>query len=466
MKLSRLLTALGITAVVSLLALAPAIAQTGDSSPETEAEVIATEVYIYGYPLVTMEMTRRVMTNTEKAEGDKAPMGQFAHLRLFPDASFRDVTAPNADTLYSSAWLNVGNQPYILHVPSQSGRYFLMPMLSGWTDVFGQPGTRTTGTHANDFAITGPKWNGKLPKGVKEFKSPTNLVWIIGRTYSSATPEDYEAVHEIQDQYTLTPLDSFGKVYTPPSGTFDPKIDTRTPVRDQVNAMDAGTFFKTLAELMKTNPPSTEDRAIVAQMAKIGLVPGKDFEPSMIAGLENVPSRAQAKIEDHEYRSGKDTNGWTYPVKTGRYDTDYLQRAYVAYKGLGANLPEDAIYPFADTESEGQPLVGTNQYVIHFDKGKTPPAKGFWSITMYDDQNFFVDNSLNRYSISPRDHLKFNEDGSLDVYIQHEEPKGTKQANWLPAPEGKFTLMLRIYWPRPAVLNGSWQPPTITKVSE
>ena len=179
--------------------------------PAQAVRDLAIEAYIFGYPLVTMEMTRRVMTNAAKVEGLRGPMGQFASAREYPTAAFKDVTAPNADTLYSAAWLDLAKEPWILHVPDEHGRYYLMPMLNGWTDVFADPGTRTTGTSAGDFAIVGPGWHGELPPGVEELRSSTNMVWIIGRTYCTGTPEDYAAVHAIQDRVQARPAQRLGQ---------------------------------------------------------------------------------------------------------------------------------------------------------------------------------------------------------------------------------------------------------------
>ncbi len=205
-------------AVALLLLLASSVAAADDFPKVTRADInsVAHEIYIYGYPLVTMEMTRRVMTNTDVPKDSHAPMGQFYHSRTYPNASFRDVTAPNADTLYSTAWLDLSKEPYILSLPEQKDRYYLVPILDAWTNVIQAPGTRTTGDKAQKYAITGPGWTGKLPEGVTEYKSPTNLVWILGRTYCTGTPEDYKAVHALQDQYTLVPLSAYGKPYTPP----------------------------------------------------------------------------------------------------------------------------------------------------------------------------------------------------------------------------------------------------------
>jgi hypothetical protein len=441
---------------------------------EADALAIATEAYIYGYPLVTMEMTRRVMTNTAKPEGTHSPMGQFVKMREYPPASYREVTAPNADTLYTVTWVDVSKEPWILSIPDMKDRYFLFPMLSGWTDVFQVPGKRTTGTKAQKYAITGPGWTGTLPEGVAEYKSPTGLVWILGRIYCTGTPQDYKAVHALQDQVSIVPLSAYGKPYMPPEGKVDPAIDMKAPVREQVDKMDGGAYFKLLAELMKTNPPAKEDAPIIEKMAKLGIVPGKDFDiskvdPTAAKALQAVPKPAQEKIMAHFGNAGTRVNGWIFTTKAGLYGTDYLQRALITAIGLGANRPQDAVYPTSDADAEGKPYDGTMKYVIHFDKGQMPPAEGFWSLTMYDDKYFFVENKLNRQNLSSRNKFKVNKDGSVDLYIQNASPGKDKEANWLPAPAGKFILMLRLYWPTetpPSIIDGSWKPPAVKKVQQ
>jgi hypothetical protein len=469
--MTNLRSALALALAVAAAAALGPVARAQTPLSEAEAFQIGTEAYVYGYPLVTVEMTRRVSTNTAKPQGTHAPMGQFASLRSYPTAAFKDVTAPNADTLYSSAFLDVSREPYVLSIPDAQGRYYLMPMLDGWTDVFQVPGKRTTGTKAQQYAITGPNWKGKLPKGATEYKSPTGLVWIIGRTYCTGTKKDYQEVHAFQDKLSLVPLSAYGKKkYTPP-GKVDPSIDMKTPVREQVERMDAATYFKTLAGLLKTNPPATADAPIVARLARIGLVPGKEFDlsklpPDVAKGLEKAPKAAQGQIMGYFKKAGKDINGWMFTTRTGNYGTDYLNRALVTAIGLGANRPQDAIYPTSEAAKDGEPYSGANKYVIHIPKGQMPPAKGFWSLTMYDDKYFFVDNPLNRYTLSSRNKFKANKDGSVDLYLQNKSPGKDKAANWLPAPEGRFILMLRLYWPRekaPSILDGTWQPPAVTR---
>lgn len=433
---------------------------------------IATDAYIYGYPLVTMEMTRRVVTNVVKQEGTRAPMGQLIRLRHYPTASFRDVTAPNADTLYTTAFFDVGNEPWVLSIPDMEERYYLMPLLDGWTTVFQVPGKRTTGTGAQTYAITGPGWSGTLPAGVKQYKSPTDIVWLLGRIYCTGTPEDYAKVHALQDQVTLLPLSAYGKPYTPPAGKVDPAIDMKTAVRDQVNQLDAAAYFSLLAQLMKTNPPAASDAPALERFAKIGLVAGQDFDSSKLDAdfAEHIPRIAFDRImlQFEINPNVKTINGWGYTTKTGIYGTDYLMRALVTAIGLGANRPQDAVYPTSLRDAHDDTYDGANKYVIHFAKDETPPVEGFWSLTMYDANYFFVENPLNRYSISPRQNLKYNADGSVDLYIQHDSPGADKESNWLPAPAGKFILMLRLYWPNesdPSILDGSWVIPPLERVS-
>jgi hypothetical protein len=458
-----------------LAALALAIVTlTGVSTAQGQVdEKVATEIgieaYVYGYPLVTMEMTRRVMTNVAEPEGTHAPMGQFLRMRKYPDASFKDVTAPNADTLYSTAWLDLAKEPYVLSLPDEDDRYYLMPMLSGWTNVFDVPGKRTTGTKAQTYAITGPNWKGGLPEGVKQLKAPTNMVWILGRTYCTGTPEDYKACHAIMDRYQLVPLSAYGKPYTPPAGKVDPAIDTKTPVREQVHKMDPVAYFTLLASLMKDNPPAAADAPMIEKLAKIGIVPGKDFDSTKLptAAAKSIAEAAQNRIMGHFKEGGTDLNGWVFTTKAGVYGTDYLQRALVTAIGLGANRPQDAVYPTSQVDAEGKPYSGADKYVLHFLKGQTPPVNAFWSVTMYNGDYFFVDNPLNKFTVSPRNDLKYNADGSLDIYIQNESPGKDKQANWLPAPSGKFVLMMRLYWPKetaPSIIDGTWKPPAVQRV--
>ena len=465
----------GLTLLASTAMNATSLAHVGDflgPGEGLEDFWLATDAYIYGYPLVTMEYTRRIMTNVAAPEGNRGPMGQFIKARQYPDASFRDVTAPNADTLYTTAWVDLGKEPWVLDIPDMKDRYFLVPMLDGWTNVFQVPGKRTTGTKAQTYALTGPGWKGSLPAGVQALKSPTNMVWILGRIYCTGTPEDYKAVHDAQDAFKLVPLSAYGKPYTPAAGTVDPSVDMKTAVREQVNGLDATAYFTLLCQLMKTNPPAAADAPELAKFAGIGIVPGQDFEASKLRAdfAKRIPGVAFDRImlQFKTNQNVKHGNGWNFTTKTGIYGTDYLMRALVTAIGLGANRPQDAVYPTSLKAGEGDAYEGAHTYVMRFPKGQLPPARGFWSLTMYDAEYFFVPNALNRYSISARQDLKPNPDGSVNLYIQKDSPGAAKESNWLPAPPGKFILMLRMYWPSdksPSIIDGSWTIPAVNKVS-
>lgn len=477
MDMTRRAVALGGAGLLATVSTLPANALESPLIDPVEAADdfwLAVEAYIYGYPLVTMEMTRRVVTNVAQPEGSKGPMGHIIKLREYPNASFKDVTAPNADTLYTTAFVDVGKEPWVLSIPDMKDRYFLFPMLDGWTTVFQVPGKRTTGDGAQSYTITGPGWQGTIPDGVTEYKSATSIVWILGRIYCDGSPEDYAAVHALQDQCKLSPLSAYGKDWTPPAGKIDPTIDMKTAVREHVNRMDAVEYFTLLCDLMKTNPPTAADAEAVAKFAEIGIVPGKDFDKSKLdaAFISRIPAMAFHRIMLHfKFSDGdvQDINGWGFTTKTGIYGTGYLQRALITAIGLGANRPQDAIYPTSLKSKDGlfsRAYHGGNKYVITFAKGQLPPVRGFWSITMYDEDYFFVDNPLNRYSISARVSPKANADGSTEIYIQNETPGADKENNWLPAPKGKFILMMRLYWPDdspPSILDGSWVIPPVKK---
>jgi hypothetical protein len=246
----------------------------------------------------------------------------------------------------------------------------------------------------------------------------------------------------------------------------------KTSTTNQVIKMDAAAYFRLLATLMKDNPPTVADAPMVAQMAKIGLVPGNDWDistldPTVAKGLAEAPKAALAKIMAHAPNAGKNVNGWITTMPTGVYGTNYLHRALLNWQGPGWNLPEDAVYPLAKVDGEGKALSGANKYVVHFAKGELPPVKAFWSLTMYDNEGFFVANPLDRVVLSQRSNFKFNEDESLDLYLQKDSPGKDKEANWLPSPEGAFSLFMRLYWPTekaPSILDGSWKPPAVRAV--
>ncbi|WP_244644036.1 DUF1254 domain-containing protein [Alsobacter metallidurans] len=447
---------------------------------EAEAHAIGVEAYTYFYPLLSMEITRKQFTNVEPGkEFGKGPMNMFVSVPEYPPGDFKGVVRSNFDTLYSIAWLDLKKEPMVISAPDTKGRYYLLPMLDMWTDVFASPGWRTTGTGAGTFLVVPQAWRPdlrdrfveefKLPPFTQRIEAPTPFVWIIGRTKTDG-PADYGAVHAIQAGYKVTPLSEWGKPPKAPEVKIDPSIDMKTPPKIQVDTMPVGKYFASAAQLMMDNPPHSTDQPIVARMKRIGIEPGKAFDidsldPAIRKGLQGVAEDAQKLMEWKIPTIARVANYWSMNTDTmGVYGNYYLKRAIVAQVGLGANLPEDAIYPLNLGDQDGRPLEGTQRYVLHFDNGATPPTNAFWSITLYDSDGFQVPNALNRFAVSSWMPFQYNADGSLDLYIQNDSPGAGRQANWLPAPKGPFNLTMRIYGPKSEALTGRWNPPAITRV--
>jgi hypothetical protein len=380
-----------------------------------EARDIATDAYLYFYPLVTMDLTRKQLTNIKAGSGMGGPANTFDNIPAFPTADMRAVVRPNFDTLYSSGWVDLTREPMVISVPDTGGRYYLIPMLDMWTDVFASPGCIQKG-----FKITSLSGWGKPPVAIKQ--------------------------------------------------TIDPSVDVKTPPKEQVDTMTGEKFFAYAAELLKVNPPHITDEPIIARLKRIGLEAGKSFDtarldPSVRKAIDDAPAQAQKLMEWKKPTLARVVNGWSMNTDTmGVYGNYYLKRAMVAQLGLGANLPEDAIYPLNLGDENGKPLDGTNKYVIRFTKEDAPPVEAFWSVTLYDPEGFQVANPVNRFAVSSWMPFKRDADGSLTLYIQYENPGGDRESNWLPAPKGPFNLTMRLYAPKSEALTGVWNPPSVKPV--
>jgi hypothetical protein len=445
----------------------PLIANAQSALTEQEAQSIAVDAYVYFYPLLSMDVSRKQFTNG--TSDFKSPMNTFMNVPAYPPADFKGVVRSNFDTLYSASWLDMTKEPVVISAPDTDGRYYLLPMLDMWTDVFASPGWRTTGTKAGNFLVTPPGWTGTVPDGMTRINAPTPYVWLIGRTKTDG-PSDYEAVRKIQSGYKVTLLSEYGKAPKPLEFKPDPSVDMKTPPKVQVDTMSAGKYFAYAAELLKQHPPHITDEPILARMKKIGIEVGKSFDiskldPAVQKALESAPQAGQKLMLWKLPTLARVVNGWSMNTDTvGVYGNYYLKRAILSQQGLGANVVEDAVYPLNLGDETGKPLEGANKYTITFDKGAAPPVNAFWSITLYDQEGFQVGNVLNRFAVSSWMPFKYNADGSLDLYFQNESPGKDLEANWLPAPKGLFNLTMRLYAPKSDALTGRWNPPAVTKV--
>jgi hypothetical protein len=421
-----------------------------------EVQEIAERAYIYAYPLVLLQATMAAL-----------PVNHLVHVSAFPDASFRLIVRPNADTLYTNAWIDVSKEPMLLHVPDSAGRFYLLQFMDAWTETFADPGKRTTGTAEAWFAIVGPGWHGDLPSHVTRLDAPTNQVWLLGRTQTNGAA-DYDNVHAFQHGMRLVPLSQYPGTPQMSGGDVPPsQAAAGPPPPDRIKAMEPAAFFAAFAQAMKANPPHPADAPLLHDLARIGIVPGEDFDPSklspdQVAALNQGVRAAMARIEQFVGSAASVKPGWTsFQGTIGRYGTNYMARAVTARIAVGANPAEDAVYITSSADAAGQPLNGSARYRMHFDAFNLPPVLAFWSVTAYDKDGYFIANPINRYAIGDRDPLKFNPDGSLDLYIQSQDPGPDRRSNWLPSGDGVFNLTLRLYWPKPAILNRTWQPPAL-----
>ena len=391
-------------------------------------------------PLVYIEIQIDTMTHVSKAEKGHAPINQFVHYREFPDASNKTVVGFNVDTLYSLAQLDLSQEPMVLSVPEMGDRFWVMQLIDAWNNVPHAPGSRTVGSKGGNFAIVGPAWKGTLPQGVTELRVPTNLAMLGGRTYTGG-PDDYAAVHALQDQYKLVPLSQFGKDYTPPGNVpLKAGVDTKTPVPKQVLAMSPEDFFNRLNRLLVTNPPEPDDPETMERIAKLGIGPGATFRmdaftPEVRKAIEEGVANGIKMMR--ETVRGKIVNGWQIALDMGRYGTKYAYRAGWTFYGVGGNLAEDAVYPFAENDAEGKPFNGANKYALRFHQSRDPARE---CLLVADDvRQGRLSCSQPNQSLRARrpQQSEFDSDGGLTLYIQNDSPGKDKESNWLPAPRTK-----------------------------
>ena len=448
-----------------------------DATEQAAALDLGTKVYVYGVPLLNMDKTFRTQTSVNVSDGrGNGPVNQFSHARHLANPEDHTVVAPNHDTLYSIAWLDLKKQPIVLHVPDVPDRFYIMELLSPYEENFANVGTPTTGNLAGDYAITGPRWKGKLKPGLTEIKSPYDRVWVLGRTLIRGT-EDEPAVQALQDQYTLTPLKKWGKAYTPKAPKKPDTEVNQATIPGTQSGDDPIAFFDALGVALKQFPPPAADQPLLDQLKTVGVGPklrpskNKKLSAATLQGLRDAVAAGKAAVNQalaQMLGSSLPTHNGYLVGATGTYGTDYASRAVVDQIGLGAALPTVALYPFAITDRNLAPLSGANRYVAHLPASMVPPpVYGFWSFTMYDSNMFFVPNAIERYVLNDRSDLHYNADGSLDFYFQTTAPTNPDQLkNWLPTPSGAFRVMFRLWGPDadaiPGILDGTgWQAPTI-----
>jgi hypothetical protein len=432
-----------------------------------EIQLVAEAGYVYGYPLVLLDVMRRIHTAVPFPTSHGAPVNQFAHSRFVPGPHTKEPFRPFADSLRSVAWLDLSKEPIILSVPP-TDRYYVLSVFSAWGDLIDSVSPRTCGMKGGRFVLVGPRWRGELPDDVRRIMAPAETLWINGRIQAAGV-EDIQTVHGVQDQLRLTPLSESGKTVLPHSAPFRPYIDRETPPEQQVARLAAPAFFSRLSRLMQKNPPQVFDSPMIGRLGRLGFLPHGNFSfetlPSnTVQAMNTAVPAAQLIIASAAKASTKQVNNWSMKVHPGCFESNYLTRAVAAQNAYWGALAEDVIAFHASVDQAGDGLRGTDQYVLHFDPEHTPPVRAFWSITVYDSRQLLPDNAIQRHFIGDRDRLRHDSDNSLSIYLQHDWPGTSKDSNWLPVPKDPFNLILQLYWPKPEVLNGKWRPPAVMRV--
>jgi hypothetical protein len=449
-------------------------AQNKKGLSKDEIVSIAREAYLFASPLIYTDVTRI---------NSRFPDNYLHHLTKFPDHTFKEVVAPNNDTNYSLAFLQLGEEPVVVEIPDTQGRYYVFPLQDAWTNNFILPGKRTTGTAEQKYIITGPYWKGEIPANLTQIKSPTNLVWIIGRIQVNDPKDQEEVVTPLQHKFIVSPLSKWRKKDTSPpawthkkQGNYIPSdVGGERSVVEIVKNIPIEDYFNYFNELLVDNPPASADGPVVHKIAQIGIGAGKHFS---LKNFDKETQEALNRLTGEIYQElktlpngknlfGNNTSG-DPEARTGYYKTDYNLRALVAYRGLGALPPEEAVYYSYFKDKEGEPLNGgKHSYRIHFKKGQLPPARAFWSYTVYGKDRYLVENPIRRYTIGDRNPLKYNTDGSLDIYLSEKSPGKDKESNWLPTGGEEFNLSLRVYTPIDVFLKDRsvWKDPLPEKIN-
>ena len=446
------------TLLTALILFSCGLTSVGIAEP-TDADAVwelVSDAYIYAFPLVLTDATKTMSTNTDGSVTGRAPVNQINHAKKLADASFRTVVSPNVDTLYSQAWLDISAEPVIYVLP-EADRFCNVQLLDAWTN------TAAVLDKAGAYAIALPSWEGELPEGVTRVDVPTATVWTIARIVLSGN-EDLPNVYAIQEHVRLLPLSAYleGGDYIAPAGTYAKENDF-VPV-NKVLSMSPAEFFNTANALMQINPPAEDDAKLLEKLAAINVGQGMTFDASILGAdaaerwtqmLKGLRATLSAESANYAQNLGQ----WIYfgrPI--GDFGTAYTYRAMVALVGLGANTVDVAIYPKTDTDVTGAALTGEKTYTIHFETLPPTLEGGFWSVTAYNEENFLIDNPIDRYCINDRSAYRLNEDGTLDLVLSKEAPEDT--SNWLPVSDGEFHLFMRIYLPDMTALE-TWEAPVI-----
>jgi hypothetical protein len=477
-----------ITALALSLAMAPNLAQTqqvpipttagqipgpasGTAMTTAYVQSVGRMAYLWGWPLVNMA-NRAAAFSRAPEPGLLGGVIPIAYNRLAmltgyvsPDQHF--IACPNQDVTYGAGFFDLDREPAVFQVPDFGERFWVYALYDARTDEFSEIG-KQYGTKPGFYMMVGPNWRGPTPAGITAVvRSSTRIAFAVPRIFMDDTAEDHRAIQPVLSQINFYPLSEFdGKVKITDWSKL-PHFPAPQSSSGETKWVNPDTYFDELPAIMKAVPPMPGEEGLYAWVGSVLEAAAKN--PEIMKTLKETAAQAEREmitpLLQWRYNGRPAGNGWNSPVNNAKWGTDYLNRTGTAKSNMYDNRPEETKYIYTDDDSQGKQLNGQSTYVVTFAKGELPPVKGFWSVTLYDDVHLFHPNPLKRYSLGTKDkNLKYNADGSLTLYAGARSPGADKESNWLPAPEGTFSLYIRAYWADKAILDGTWQPPAIEDV--
>jgi hypothetical protein len=446
----------------------------GTAMTKEYVQMIGRMAYVWGWPLVNSHNRRAAFGKAPElgllgGVVPAAPIGQVAMLTNYisPDETF--VTCPNQDVVYGAGYFALDKEPVVFQVPDFGDRFWVYALYDGRTDEFSEIG-KPYGTKPGFYLIVGPAWNGATPAGITAVvRSSTELGFAVPRIFKDDTPEDTKAIQPVLNQIMFYPLSQFdGKMKTMDWSKLPHFPVPKTSDKGETKWVVPEAFFDQLPEVMKAVPPLPGEQALYKWIDSVLEAAAND--PEIKKTLTETAIAAERELItpffQWRYNGRSAGNGWNSPVNNAKWGTDYLNRTATAKSNMYDNRPEETKYIYTDNDAQVKQLDGQHSHAITFAKGQIPPVKGFWSLTLYNDEHLFDPNALNRFSLGTKNkNFKYNADGSLTLYAGAISPGNDKESNWLPAPMGTFSLYMRAYWADKPILDGAWQPPAVHRVN-
>jgi len=445
----------------------------GTTMTKAYVQAVARVAYVWGWPLVNSHNRRAAFAKAPEPGRNGgvlpvAPTGRIAMLSDYmkPDQNF--VTCTNQDVVYGAGYFALDKEPVVFQVPDFGDRFWVYALYDARTDEFAQIG-KAYGTKPGFYLMVGPGWHAQTPAGITAVvRSSTELAFAAPRVFRDDTLEDLQAVQAVLNQINFYPLSEFDGTMKTKDWSKIPDFPAPKSSGDgEAKWVDPMTFFEQLPEVMKLVPPMPGEETLYNWIGSVLDAAGKD--PQVTKTLRDTAVQAEkeliAPLFQWRHNGAAAGSGWNSPVNSAKWGTDYLNRTATAKSNMYENVPSETKYVYTDYDSAGKPLHGRHRYTITFPKGQLPPVKGFWSLTLYNEHHFFHPNPLNRYSLGTKSKsLQPNADGSLTLYVGAKSPGNARERNWLPAPNGPFSLYIRAYWADPAILDGTWKPPAVSSI--